>query len=89
MSYAIEWKPSARREIRRLDPTVRRRVIDAVTALGTEPRPPGSVPLTGSPGWRRIRVGGYRVIYDVRDEALVVLVLRVGARGSVYRRLDD
>ncbi len=72
MSYAIEWKPSARKEIRKLDPTVRRRVIEAVTALGAEPRPPGSVTLTGSPGWRRIRIGGYRVIYDVRDDALVV-----------------
>jgi len=88
VSYTIEWKPSARKEIRKLDPTVRRRVIEAVTALGTEPRPPGSVILTGSPGWRRIRIGGYRVIYEVRD-TLVVLVLRVGSRGSVYRRLDE
>jgi len=89
VSYAIEWKPSARKEIRKLDPTVRRRVIEAVTALSAEPRPPGSVTLTGSPGWRRIRIGGYRVIYDVRDDALVVLILRVGSRGSVYRRLDE
>jgi len=81
--YTIEWKPSARKEIRKLDPTVRRRIIEAVTALGAEPRPPGSVTLTGSPGWRRIRIGGYRVIYDIRDD---VLVLRVGSRGSVYRR---
>ncbi len=83
MRYTIEWKPSARKEIRKLDPTVRRRIIEAVTALGAEPRPPGSVTLTGSPGWRRIRIGGYRVIYDIRDD---VLVLRVGSRGSVYRR---
>ncbi|MBA2415155.1 MAG: type II toxin-antitoxin system RelE/ParE family toxin [Geodermatophilaceae bacterium] len=89
MSYAVEWKPSARKEIRKLDPTVRRRVIEAVTALGAEPRPPGSVTLTGSPGWRRIRIGAYRVIYDVRDGAVVVLILRVGSRGSVYRRLDE
>lgn len=89
MSYTIEWKPSARKEIRKLDPTVRRRVIGAVTALGIEPRPSGSVTLTASPGWRRIRIGGYRVIYDIRDDALVVLVLRVGSRGSVYRRLDE
>ncbi len=89
MSYTIEWKPSARKEIRKLDPTDRRRVIGAVTALGTEPRPPGSVMLTGSPGWRRIRIGGYRVIYDIREDALVVLVLRVGSRGSVYRHLDE
>lgn len=87
MSYAIEWRPSARKEVRRLDPPVRRRVITAIEALAYDPRPPGSVTLTGSPGWRRIRIGGYRVIYDINDRALVVLVLRVGSRGSVYRTL--
>jgi len=82
VSYTIEWKPSARKEIRKLDPTVRRRVIEAVTALGTEPRPPGSVILAGSPGWRRIRIGGYRVIYEIRDDTLVVLLLRVGSEAA-------
>lgn len=89
MTYAIEWKPSARKEIRKLDPDIRRRVIGAVTALGDEPRPPGSITLTGSLGWRRIRIGGYRVIYEARDYVLVVLVIRVGSRGSVYRRLNE
>ncbi len=87
MSYAIEWRPSARKEVRRLDPPVRRRVITAIEALAEDPRPPGSITLTGSPGWRRIRIGGYRVIYDINDNALVVLVLRVGSRGDVYRPL--
>lgn len=89
MSYTIEWKPTARKEIRKLDPSVRRRVIQAVTALGEDPRPAGSVNLTGAPGWRRIRSGGYRVIYEVRAEVLVVLVLRVGSRGRVYQRLNE
>jgi mRNA interferase RelE/StbE len=47
----------------------------------------GSITLTGSPGWRRIRIGSYRVIYDINDRALVVLVLRAGGRGDVYRAL--
>jgi mRNA interferase RelE/StbE len=84
VSYAIEWRPSARKEVRRLDPPVRRRVIEA---LAGDPRPAGSVTLTGSRGWRRIRIGGYRVVYDVDDRARVVLVLRVGSRGEVYRAL--
>jgi len=87
VTYAIEWRPSARKEVRRIDPPVRRRVIDAIEGLADDPRPAGSVTLTGSPGWRRIRVGGYRVVYDVNDRALVVLVLRVGSRGEVYRAL--
>ncbi len=89
MSYEIEWKPTARKEIRKLDPTNRRRVLEAVTALAADPRPPASVNLAGAPRWLRIRVGGYRVSYEVRDEILVVLVLRVGSRGGVYRRLNE
>jgi mRNA interferase RelE/StbE len=87
VSYDIEWRPSARKEVRRLDPPVRRRVLAAIEALAHNPRPPGSVTLTGSPSWRRIRIGSYRVIYDINDRGLVVLVLRVGSRGDVYRAL--
>ncbi|MGH9046655.1 MAG: type II toxin-antitoxin system RelE family toxin [Acidimicrobiales bacterium] len=87
MSYAIEWRPSARKQIRRLDAAARRRVLGAIGDLSQDPRPAGSVSSAGSPGWRRIRVGGYRVVYDVRDDTLIVLVLRVGSRGDVYQRL--
>ncbi|MHB8342414.1 MAG: type II toxin-antitoxin system RelE family toxin [Mycobacteriales bacterium] len=87
MSHAIEWKPSARKELRGIDVSARRRILATVDQLAEDPRPAGSVTLTGSPGWRRIRIGGYRVVYEVRDEAHVVLVLRVGPRGSVYQHL--
>jgi len=89
VSYAIEWRPSARRQVRRLDVPARRRVLEAISTLSQEPRPVGSVTLTGSPGWRRIRIGSYRVVYEVRDESLVVLVLRVGSRGGIYHHLDE
>lgn len=89
MSYAIEWRPSARKQIRRLEVSARRRVLQAIGDLSQDPRPPGSAALAGSPGWRRIRVGGYRVVYDIRDDALVVLVLRVGSRGDVYQHLRE
>lgn len=85
MSYAIEWKASARKELRGIDVSARRRILSTVDRLGQDPRPTGSVTLTGSPEWRRIRVGGYRVVYQVRDESLVVLVLRVGPTGRVYQ----
>jgi len=88
VTYAIERKPSARKEIRKLDVSIRRRVIEAVDGLSRDPRPVGSVTLTGSPGWRRIRIGSYRVVYEIHDDALVVLVLRIGGRGGVYRHLD-
>ena len=89
MSYGIEWRPSARKEVRRLDVSARRRVLEAIENLSQEPRPLGSVTLTGSPGWRRIRIGGYRVVYEVQEDTLVVLVLRVGSRGGIYQHLSE
>lgn len=57
----------------------------AIQELAEDPRPPGSLQLSGGDGEFRIRVGDYRIVYDVQDDELVVLVLRVGHRREVYR----
>jgi mRNA-degrading endonuclease RelE of RelBE toxin-antitoxin system len=66
--------------------TVTRRIRDATEALRAEPRPHGVKALTGQHGWLRIRVGDYRIVYEVRDSELVVLVADIGHRGQVYER---
>jgi len=75
----------AEKDLNRLPPDVFQRVITALCGLKESPRPPGSKKLSGSPpGWR-IRVGDYRIIYDVDDRAKCVRVLRVRHRREVYR----
>ncbi len=54
--------------------------------LAQSPRPHGVEKLTDSPGWFRVRVGDYRIIYEVRDKELVVFVLSIGPRDNVYQR---
>ena len=78
--------PSAERELARLDPPVRRRVWARIQALGNNPRPAASEPLKGTDG-RRLRVGDYRVLYRIEQDALEILVVRVAHRREVYRRL--
>lgn len=85
MPYAISYVPSAARVMRKLDRTVARRLANAIGELASEPRPPGCRQMKGGDGEFRIRVGDYRVVYDVRDEELVVLVLRLGHRREIYR----
>ncbi len=85
MPYAISYVPSAARVMRKLDRTVARRLANAIGELASEPRPPGCLQMKGGDGEFRIRVGDYRVVYDVRDEELVVLVLRLGHRREIYR----
>ena len=87
MRYEIRFKASAWRLLRKLDREARGRIIAAIWALGDNPRPPGSRKLTATEDFYRIRVGRYRVIYEVRDDDLVVLVIKLGHRRDVYRKL--
>ena len=61
-------------------------MLAAIVALANDPRPPGSIQLAGGDGERRIRIGDSRVIYDVHEHVLIVLVLRVRHRREAYRR---
>ncbi|MGO2540766.1 type II toxin-antitoxin system RelE family toxin [Specibacter sp. AOP5-B1-6] len=85
MQYSISYVPSAAKVIRKLDKPTARRLLDAIGALAIDPRPSGCIQLKGGDGELRIRVGDYRIVYDVQDDELVVLVLRVGHRREVYR----
>lgn len=85
MLYAISYVPSAAKAIRKLDRPTARRLLDAIELLASNPRPPGYIQLKGGNGEFRIRVGDYRIIYDIQDDELVVLVLRLGHRREVYR----
>lgn len=88
MPYEVEWQRPAAKELRKIDPQVRRRIISAVEDLRTDPRPAQSTQLKGAPAnWLRVRIGDYRIVYEVNDDRLLILVLRVGHRSEVYRRL--
>lgn len=84
-AYRVELKPSAARAVRKLAADVRRRVIARAEALAADPRPPGAEKLEGVRDLYRVRVGDYRIIYQVADKVLLVLVVRVGHRRDVYR----
>jgi mRNA interferase RelE/StbE len=85
VSYRIDIAPGAQRQLRKLDPQARRRIQAAIELLAEEPRPPAAKMLVNSDGAWRVRVGDYRVIYDIEDDRLVVLVLAAGHRREIYR----
>lgn len=84
MSYTVRLKPRAERELNRLPIGVARRVWEKLLTLESEPRPRGAVKLEGIDGYR-IRVGDYRIIYLVDDDARVVDVARIAHRREIYR----
>lgn len=82
MAYAIVISPRARREAAKLPSNIAERIYRGIDALAYNPRPPGCKKLTGLEAWR-IRVGDYRVIHEIQDARLVVLVLPIGHRRDV------
>lgn len=85
MTYRITLAPSAAGQLRTFDPQVRRRFQAAPELLATEPRPPAATRLVGGSGEWRIRTGDYRIVYEIHDDQLLVLVLRVGHRREIDR----
>ena len=83
-SYAVELKPSARKELESLPDTVLARVVRRVEALQQEPRPAGCKKLKGYKDQWRVRIGDWRVIYIVDDKARLVSVTRIAHRREVY-----
>jgi len=87
--YRIRIARRAERGLRRIregDARVYRRLVQAIRALGDDPRPSGATKLTAfdPPAWR-LRVGQYRIVYEIEDDELVVIVVNVAPRGEVYR----
>ncbi|MGH3445998.1 MAG: type II toxin-antitoxin system RelE family toxin [Nocardioidaceae bacterium] len=85
-AYEVELTGRARRQYKGLDPQVRRRVRDALHKLADDPTPRGAIPLAGHTGLLRVRVGVWRIIYQVNHGQRLILVLDVGHRREVYRR---
>jgi len=82
MTYQVLWSETAARELAKLDRSVARRILDRIDALREAPKR-GLRRLVGVP-YYRLRVGDYRVIVDLVEDKLLILVLKVGHRKSIY-----
>jgi mRNA interferase RelE/StbE len=85
MRYEIIIKPTAEKSMDKIPRSARRRIADALEGLRNDPRPKGVVKLAGDENLWKIRIGVYRVVYEIHDDQLTVLVLRVAHRKDVYR----
>ena len=84
--YRVLLRPPAQKFLRKLrDKSLLARLMAAMRELAHQPRPPGCDKLAGPENLYRVRVGDYRVIYQVQDNALLVLVVKIGHRREVYR----
>lgn len=86
MTYQVSLAPAAARQMRKFDPQVRRRIQATIELLATNPRPPSATRLVGGAGEWRVRTGDYRIVYEIENDELLVLVLSVGHRREIYQR---
>ena len=84
-SYTVSVERKALKALGTIPTRYRQRITQSIDALAEEPRPDGCKKLKGTPDLYRIRIGDYRVVYEVRDAELVVLVVRLGDRKDIYR----
>lgn len=85
MSYRLEFVRSAAKSYRQLDPVLQRRVDRELTRLSEAPRHPGVIRLQSNDELYRVRIGDLRLIFSVEDDVLLVLIVKIGQRGSIYR----
>jgi mRNA interferase RelE/StbE len=87
MSYRLIVKPSAQKDVARLPRRIQRRVLDRLARIEADPRAPGSAKLAGAKATYRVRVGDWRIVYEIDDGLGIVFVTIVAHRREVYRGL--
>ncbi len=85
MAYSILLAPPAESQLKAFSQAVQKRLIKRLKTLQVNPRPQGVKKLSGEDDLYRVREGSYRIIYTIREKALIVLVLKIGDRKEVYR----
>ena len=81
--YQLVIDRYAQKQLGKISPPHFNRIIKAINELAENPRPAGYRKLTGRPGYR-IRIGDYRVIYNIKDKMLIVFVIDIGHRKDIY-----
>jgi mRNA interferase RelE/StbE len=86
-SYSVRLQPSVERDARHIRPSDLRRIFERMEALADDPFPRGAVKLSGAEGLYRVRVGDYRIVYNVEQTANEIVIHYVRHRRDVYRRM--
>jgi mRNA interferase RelE/StbE len=87
MAYTVEVAPTAERQLKALPKSIRIQIGRRIDKLADNPRPYGVEKITDEEDLYRVRSGDYRILYKIKDQDLLVLIVKIGDRKEVYRRL--
>ena len=84
MSYIVEFTPSAKKDFKKIPIVETRKILNEIEKLQHDPRPNNCKKLKNSSSYR-IRAGDYRIIYEIEDKKLLILVIKIGHRKDIYK----
>jgi mRNA interferase RelE/StbE len=87
LSYRIAVKRSAAKALKKIPKADRKRIIDKIDSLIDNPPNPDATKMKGNNPFHKIRTGDYRIIYEIQEDVLVILIVKIGHRKDVYRYL--
>ncbi len=88
MTFRIEFTKTAAKSLKAIPKTVQKRIAKKIESLAEAPPEPAKTKMKGDNPFHRVRVGDYRIIYEIQNEVLLILILKIGHRKEVYRRLS-
>lgn len=88
MSYRIEVKRSAAKALQKIPKADQKRIAGKIDSLAQNPPNPDTTKMKGNNPFHKIRVGDYRIIYEIQEEVLVLLIVKIGHRKDVYKSLS-
>lgn len=86
MVYRVEIKPNAQRQIKKLSSVIQNQIIQKLEELKLNPRPSGIKKLVGEENLYCFRVNNYRILYEIYDQTLLIIVVKIGHRRDIYRK---
>ena len=87
MSYRIAVKRSAAKALKKIPKPDGKRIVEKIDSLAENPPNPDTTKMKGNNPFHKVRTGNYRIIYEVQEEVLVILIVKIGHRKDIYRNL--
>ena len=87
MSYQVEIKNSAAKALKRIPKAQRIRIVEKIDSIAENLPNPETTKMKGNNPFHRVRVGDYRIVYEIQEEILIILIVKIGHRKDIYRNL--
>jgi len=88
LTYNIEFKRSAAKSLKKIPKADQKRIAEKIDSLSENPPAPETTKMKGNNPFHRIRVGNYRIVYEIQDDILLILIVKIGHRKDIYQRLS-